>query len=84
MAPGNRLISFHDVQELSGGTTRWQGDIRIWRLVGESINQVFPYADSTETCVRRGQREVWRCFGSAISFMREDDANHQGVWVNPI
>ena len=82
LTPGNRLVSLHDVQELRGNMTHWQGANHIWRFLADPINRMLSYADSTETWIRRGQWGVWRCFWSVVFFLREVSTKHQDVWSN--
>ena len=80
--PGNRLLSLHDVQELRGNMTHWQGANHIWRFLAEPINRMLSYADSTETWIRCSQWDTWHCYWSVIFFLREMALKHQEVWTN--
>ena len=40
------------------------------------------YSDSTETWIRCGQWDVWRCYWSVIFFLRVMVSNHQDGWGN--
>ena len=83
--PGNRIVTLRDIQELRGDMARWQGANLTWRFFAEPVNQMLPFADSTESWIRCSQRGRWRCFWSVIFFFLRNlprSENESFTWAN--
>ena len=82
--PGNRIVTLRDIRELRGNTTHWQGENLICRFFDEPVNRMLPFADSTETWIRRSRWDHWRCFWYVIFFLRNlpRRENESFTWRN--
>ena len=63
---GNRMITLRDIREQLGDMVHWQGPNNLWRLLGEPVNLLLPFAESTQTWIRHSQWGDFDCFWSLV------------------